>query len=375
MRTPVRLSNIDGFMGSAERAIALLDRCRPLNALRETERVMQAWDAGHVAVPEYAYATPPAMAELAKALELVAAHLEDAGPWGRLYASRARELVGEARVVESLGSKAFRDRARERFPIDAGPFGRRAAANAVRWASLTVQARGERVPSDDARDPRSLVSVVRALVGAERLPVRVATTFELSCAAATGDGVVLVQSGLVHRPECARRIALHEVLGHALPRVRAKAESPGLYSIGTARGSEDEEGRALLIEERNDSLDDERRRELGVRHLAAVAVHDGADWVDVVRLSLGYGLFPRQSVRLASRVFRGGGLGREIIYLTGRERVLAALGVEPSIERFLERGRISVDAARTLAALGPPPPSIAVSAPREVQRNVATTGA
>jgi hypothetical protein len=176
----------------------------------------------------------------------------------------------------------------------------------------------------------------------------VSTTSDLACSAAAGDGFILVQRGLSLRPESARRIALHEVLGHAAPRLRAKSESLGIFAVGAARGSEDEEGRALVIEERHGLLDGERRRELGARHLAALAVRRGADWVETVSAVIRFGLSPRESVRVAARVFRGGGLARELIYLPARERVASAFETDPTIERWLERGRVGLEAARAL---------------------------
>jgi Microtubule-associated tyrosine carboxypeptidase len=374
MRANVPVSYVDRLFAGAERSIALIDRCRPVNAAKETERVMEAWDAGHVTAPSYRYALVPDLTPLSRALESVAADAPAAGPWGKLYAERAIELTSEVRVVESIGSTVFRERAAARFPADCGPFGIRASAAAYAWADLSVDERGRTVRSDDDGDSESLISIVRAVVGEWRLPIRVATTWNLPCSAAAGDGFILVQSGVWHRPECARRIALHEVLGHALPRHRAKSEASGLFSVATARGADDEEGRALVIEQRHSLFDDARRRELGVRHLAALAVRDGADFVDVTRLAIARGLSPRDSVRIAARVGRGGGLAREIVYLTARERVLAAFESDARIEGFLERGRIGVDAARILLRLGPSPRTFPAGRPERTQRNVATTG-
>jgi hypothetical protein len=344
----ILFSRIDRLFACAERQIALLDRCRPVNAERETERVIEAWENGRDSVPEYRYAPPPDFSELLAPLEMVALRAPCAGLLGELYGARASELVAEARVVEALGTPAFRDRARERFPADSSAQGLRAAA--ASWVELSSPPGDHYVVSDDDRDPASLLSALRALVGSMRLPIRVSTTSDLACSAAAGDGFILVQRGLRLRPEAARRIALHEVLGHAAPRLRAKTEREGIFAVGTARGSEDEEGRALLIEDRHGLLDDERRRELGVRHLAALAVRDGADWVETVRQSVRFGFSPRESVRVTARVLRGGGLARELIYLPARERVANAFEAEPRIERWLERGRLGVEAARLLLA-------------------------
>jgi hypothetical protein len=346
----ITFARIDRLLACAERQIALLDRCRPLNAQSETERVIEAWENGRATTPEYRYGPPPDLSELMALLETVATSAATVGPVGELYGARALELLREARVVEALSTAAFRDRARERFPVDAGADGRDADATAARWVAVRPPMADRHIVSDDDRDPSSLLSAVRALVGSMRLPIRVSTTSDLACAAAAGDGFILVQRGLRLRPESARRTALHEVLGHAAPRTLAKTETLGLFAVGAARGSEDEEGRALLIEERHGLLDAERRRELAARHLAALAVREGADWVETVRRSIDLGFSPREAVRMAARVLRGGGLARELVYLPARGRVKSALESDPRLERWLERGRIGIDAARALQA-------------------------
>ena len=201
------------------------------------------------------------------------------------------------------------------------------------------------MPADDASDPRSLISVSRSLVGQLRLPVRVVSSPSLASAAATGDGIIVVREGTTHSERAALRIALHEVHGHAMPRVRARAEVLGLFSAGTRSGSDDEEGRALLVEERHGLMDNQRRRELGLRHLGSAR---RAGWCGMGRHRsfrrrlMGHALC--DAVRIATRVHRGGGLARELVYLPAlRARACGASRRDATIESWLERGRIGVE--------------------------------
>jgi hypothetical protein len=98
-----------------------------------------------------------------------------------------------------------------------------------------------------------------------------------------------------------------------------------------------------------------RRRDLAMRDLAGLAVGAGADWVETVRVLVDHGVAPRRAVTVCARVHRGGGLAREIVYLPAYHRVRTAFEQEPALETWLERGRISVAAARTLRTLGDPP--------------------
>ena len=60
----------------------------------------------------------------------------------------------------------------------------------------------------------------------------------------------------------------------------------GIFRIGTARGSDDQEGRALALEKAAGLFDGHRRREIALRHAAARAVEDRADFVATARLLL-----------------------------------------------------------------------------------------
>jgi hypothetical protein len=104
----------------------------------------------------------------------------------------------------------------------------------------------------------------------------------------------------------------------------------------------------LLLERRHGKVDAVRRAELGWRHLGGLAVQRGADFVELVELLLGLGTPLSAALNVAIRCQRGGGLGREVVYLLACSRVEGALGREPELEAWLEQGRVSVAAARVL---------------------------
>ncbi len=384
MSRPLGLIDLDRLLAHGERAIALLDRCLPTNGALELQRLAARWTAIGPEEPGFAYRARPDLSELLRALDWAIREAPAACTLGSLYAARAVELCREAAIVGALGTPEFRELASRRFAIDESAHGRAGDAEAAAWASLPVAPGGTRILADDEGDPRSLVNVVRAALGTLRLPVRVVLSRELTSSAATGDGIIVVRAGLSHREQAARRIAHHEVYGHALPRVRARAEPLGLFAVGTSGAADDEEGRALLIEMRTGLFDDERRKELGLRHLGALAVRRGADFVEVVRLVQGYDVPLRPALALASRVARGGGLARELVYLPALHRVRAAFEADPDAETWCERGRISLAAIPSLREAYASQASsesnrAQVSSARHSshfrQRNVATTGA
>jgi hypothetical protein len=174
----------------------------------------------------------------------------------------------------------------------------------------------------------------------------------LGALAATGDRTVYVARGRMLSETAARRVATHEVMGHVMPRVRAMGAHP-IFTLGTAGGTDDQEGLALLHEERAGLLDDARRLELARRHNAACDMRAGADFVEVVRRLKDQGTDAAEARRIASRVFRGSdgtfpGLGRELAYLPALSHVRAHLAKHPRDEAVLGCGQVAVRALRDL---------------------------
>jgi hypothetical protein len=105
-----------------------------------------------------------------------------------------------------------------------------------------------------------------------------------------------------------------------------------------------------LLEERASLLGAARRTELGRRHLAALSVRRGADYVETVELLRGLGSDLESALRLSARVHRGGGLARELVYLPNLVFAKRGLADDPSLEAWVEHGRLSLSAAAVLRA-------------------------
>ncbi|MEZ4298859.1 MAG: DUF1704 domain-containing protein [Polyangiaceae bacterium] len=332
------------------RKVRLVARATPLNFAREVARVGAAWSEGRVEEPRFSYAPPSGLVELRQAIAQAAAACE--GPLAELYSARAEELCVELGACEVVGTPAFRERLRDRFP-HRDRFDEEADQLAERWASIEPAGEGgETIATDDEHDARSLLSAMRRAVGEHRLPVRVKASPGMAPLAATGDGVIYVAAGRRLSAEDAARTVLHEVLGHALPWAMAKRAEEPIFDLGTAFGADDQEGRALAIEEQAGALSAGRRRELALRHVSARGLAAGATFVDTVRALLRHDASVEDAVRIGARVHRGGGLGREVAYVPGLLRVRTALSADPGLDALLGRGRVSVEAARVMAALG-----------------------
>ena len=219
------------------------------------------------------------------------------------------------------------------------------------FRGLVDEARAPIGQQDDERDPRSLISLLRARIGALRVPVRVELRAGLSSVAAAGDGFVVIRPDALLSSAEAERIAHHELAAHVLPRLAARAETLGIFRVGARSAGDEEEGRALLLEERAGLFAPERRRELALRHRAARLVHEGAPFPELVRWLKARALPTERALALAFRAARGGGLGREIVYIPAYLRLKVEFSREPRLEQYFERGRVSVAAARVLMSL------------------------
>lgn len=345
------------MLASACRRVTTISSATPQNLGAEAARLIEAWDRGHEASPRLEYARSPPLGDLEASLERLADALAREGDLGELYAERASELALEARIVTTVGTPACvapiaaRFGGRDRTTEEADALARSWAEPTARDAVHAEET--ELVRSDDPDDPRSLLSLVRAGIGARRLAVRVAVVQNLAPLAAVGDGVIQIAEGRRISVVDAERTAMHEIDGHLVPQARAAREELGLFAIGTRCGSDDQEGRALSLERRGGFLVGGRRHELGRRHLAARAVLDGSHFVETVRLLRGLGAGVTDGVRIALRAHRGahagsGGLAREIVYLPAMLRVEARLAIEPGADDLLARGRVAVAAIDAL---------------------------
>jgi hypothetical protein len=336
-------------LAKAASRVRMIAATTPQNLGAELLRLEATWGRERGGDARFTYAAPgDYYEELIDGLSRAAEALEARGTLGEIYAARARELALEARVCASAGTAALREAARRRY-ARRDAFDSAADALAREWLSEEEDpAEYERIASDDQGDPRSLVSEMRRAVGEWRLPLRVLIARDLAPLAATGDGFIQVAAGRAVSLRDIARTVLHEIEGHAVPASRARALPLSIFAVGTALGSDDQEGRALALERRGGFLDAGRRRELALRHVTARAVEEGADFAEAARTLVDLGVNLPSALRIAARVCRGGGLAREAVYLPALLRVEAAIEADPDLEVVLSSGRVGVPAADAL---------------------------
>jgi hypothetical protein len=330
----------------ASTRIRVITSSTPRNYRAEVDRLSTARD---VEAPRFFYAPPPDLSALRLALEAIEREVAPHGALGEVYAARTRELAEEAAICEGAGSRALWAAARVRF-ARRDAFDDDADQLAEAWLGSLGGARSGTadVISDDPADPRSLLCRMRDVIGARRLPVRVLVARDIASLATTGDGFVQVAAKRMLSIDDVERTVHHEIEGHVVPRTRAGQELLSIFTLGTRRGSDDQEGRALWLEDRSGFLTRARRRELALRHTAARLVEGEASFVDIVRALEKLSATRAEAVRYCARAYRGGGLAREAVYLPAYLRIRAHLTETPELAKALDRGTVSVGAARAL---------------------------
>lgn len=331
-----------------EGAIRLLSRCRPVNFTPEAQALQRDWQAGQKRNPRWNYAPAPKVQQLRDALSGLRSQVVG-GPWADLWSARCDEFASEIELIHAVGQPTMRRLAARRFCDP--EWASEAKQQALEWLSLAPDEHAERQQTDSP-EATSLLSRMQRAVSSARLPFRVLTSDTLVSAAATGEGVIWVASGGAIFAEEAPRIVVHEVVGHASPRVRARSEECELFTVGSAKGNDTQEGYAVWWEVRSKTQTVRRRQELALRHLAALCVWQGGDWVQTVEHLLECGASLCAAQAIAMRAHRGGGLGREVIYLQAYCKLRSALLVEPELLAWLGAGRLDLQAIACLRAMG-----------------------
>lgn len=327
----------------AETEIALLERVRPIGLAQEISHLIGAWRSGSPQLPRLRYRPAAKLGPLRQVLCELADRVVHDSADGKWLARRAAELELEAALAETVATKAFIGAACERFPLPTGTRGLALEQDARSWITRYAESSDDapRYRSDDRRAAQSLWSVITKQLEVEGLRARLRVDVDLMSVAACGDDLLVIRAGELLTERAAVRIAEHEINGHLLPRMRAKRRHDVLR-CGCAGAADEEEGRALLLEQRAGLMDKARYAELGARHLACTFMRRGATFVDAVRCLIDLGTPVETAIRSMVRAIRGGGLGRELAYLPAMQRLERAFSAAPELEQWFVDGRASL---------------------------------
>ncbi len=125
----------------------------------------------------------------------------------------------------------------------------------------------------------------------------------------------------------------HEVGTHIVTYFNGLQQPLRQLHLGLPDYEELQEGLAVFAEYLVGGLTKPRLRLLAGRVIAAHHLTEGQDFISVYRaLCQDYGFSPRTAFNLTTRIFRGGGLLKDMVYFRGLQRVLDYLGKGESLD-------------------------------------------
>jgi hypothetical protein len=354
---PFALREADAFLKRIADVARLLPALTADNAVEERARLCDELSAGGVPVPRWVLKRRRVEPELWRLLEGVRERVKGTVPEA-LYLARVEELELELGMIEALGEpRRIRPLAARRFgdgqlgvSLPGGPAPLAQLASAL-LDSLPHREEPREVPPWDVAGRPSLAALMLAVARSAGLSIDIKVEPRLSAGAATGDRTIFLADRLFGRRE-SLRFAVHEVLGHAIAAANARDQPIRLFEIGTAGSFSAQEGVALWLEEKAGVLDAYRLRTIGARVLATDRMHQGASFGECARwLHRDHGFSPIDSISIAERAYRGGGVARDAGYLSGWLEVRAALGDGTVTLDAMRVGRVGIDVAAKLPEL------------------------
>jgi uncharacterized protein (TIGR02421 family) len=338
---------IEGLLLAIAREARIFPALTPTNATSERARLIEAVARGETPTPRWEITRRRVDPAVWRAVDEIRrlARARIPRPLAELYLARVDELEVDLAMIEAVGDPVqVRPLAARRFgtgmrevELDDGPV----RVNAVARGLLERLAPAEETRSVPPEDLASALRAAMRAVGLGRLEVRIDP--RLVAGAATGDRGVFLAARRFGRTE-ARRLVVHEVLGHAVAAANAARQPLRLFEVGTAGSFADQEGLAICLEEAAGVLDAHRLRVLAARVIATDRVHAGASFGETTRyLHRSHGFSPEVSVLVAERAYRGGGVARDAAYLYGYLRVRGALRRRAATVDALRAGRIGLD--------------------------------
>ncbi len=198
--------------------------------------------------------------------------------------------------------------------------------------------RRSRTASRDAVDARGFARVARQELRwyQKRMPdnpPRLQIRDDIGSGLMVSNGVLLIGSNLRVSARRVDALIQHEVGTHVLTHANGRTQKLQQLAVGLAGYEALQEGLAVFSEFLVGGLDRGRMRLLAARVVAARLLTDGADFVECYRaLTSDYDFSGSEAFGITTRIFRGGGLTKDSIYLQGFDRLIKYLHTGQSIE-------------------------------------------
>jgi uncharacterized protein (TIGR02421 family) len=297
------------------------------------QRMIDAYAAGHVSLPQVAYVPPDlsaARAELA-AIEAAAAADADGNALADYLRRTAASWHTAARMLEAVGTAGVTAPSIELYghPRDTIPGGMRSNLDAARYFIELADELGAGLAADDTCEDMpvdllrgDLAASLDAFFGPGVIAVEIDP--ELTAKAAAGATRIRLRGGASFSGYDRHQLLAHEAFVHSLTALNGRRQ-PVLASLArtSPRATATQEGLAVFAELMSGAIDITRLKRISLRIVAIAMALDGADFVEVYRYFSACGQSVADSFHSAERVFRGvpvtGGaaFAKDNVYLAG----------------------------------------------------------
>ncbi|PXA99088.1 flavohemoglobin expression-modulating QEGLA motif protein [Nostoc sp. 3335mG] len=260
-------------------------------------------------------------------------HLEDPLLTG-LYREKQQELDLQLSMLASRESPRFVELGRALY----GPVENRLRRSAGEILEATARKPGgEATDNADYRfvQKRAQAMIERYATQSNRFAASIEVREDLPAGLMVSNGRLLIARTTTMAKQRVEALLSHEVGVHLLTYYNGSGHGLRLFRSGLAGYEGAQEGIAVLAEYLAGGMTVARLRLLAARVLACAAMLDGAGFVDTFGLlTRDHGFAEKAAFSVALRVYRGGGLAKDAIYLRGLQEILAYLQGGGALEPF-----------------------------------------
>lgn len=287
--------------------------------------------AGEVAEPEFSYRElsidPQVAASQLAAIKLDA--VSDA-TLAQLLRAKAREMELQIQLLAARGSEDFLPLSIELYGA-VSPALRDAAELLLAEVPLPSRSDGSIGAAELAELAHAEVAHYRAIDPEARMHVEVRP--DVAGVLVEGDTLLISEQARV-QVRRARALLEHEIGTHLVTQVNGAAQPIQVLAAGLAGYEETQEGLAVLAEIAVGGFTRSRLRQLAARVLTVARMIGGAEFSDAFEALTEVGMGPKSAFQTTMRVYRGGGLTKDAIYLRGLLDLLAHLAADGTLEHL-----------------------------------------
>jgi uncharacterized protein (TIGR02421 family) len=211
-------------------------------------------------------------------------------------------------------------------------------------------------PSSESADSAFVERRARAMIGTyakeyAEFSASIEMRDDLPAGLMVSGGKLLIARTTTMAKSRVEALLSHEVGVHLLTYFNGSAQGLRLFRTGLAGYEGAQEGLAVLAEYLVGGMTTERLRLLAARVTGCAAMLSGASFVECYREVRAEGMSASAAFNLTLRLYRGGGLAKDAVYLRGLLEILAHLRVGGALDPFW-MGKIAASHFGVMQELG-----------------------